>query len=187
MKLRILILSALMIPLLAVAEGGEVYKWRDSNGVIRYSDTPPPSNIKHEIYGKKGRVVAPNQEALAPVEGDATVAMNKQKAALEKELADKNKGTAKADNQSKAPLTKQEEATKRAKDAEELKKKEAQKKAELDIKAENCKSARMSLATYTNGGRLTKTDEKGERAYLSDADIAKGRVDAQSEVDKNCN
>jgi FKBP-type peptidyl-prolyl cis-trans isomerase len=177
-----------MIPLLAAAEGGEVYKWRDSNGVIRYSDTPPPSNIKHEVYGKKGRVISTGQEALAPVEGDATVSMNKQKAALEKEFADKNKGTVKADNSSKtAPLTKEEEAAKRAKDAEELKKKEAQKKVELEIKAENCKNARASLATYMNGGRLTKTDEKGQREYLSDADIAKGRVDAQSEVDKNCN
>ena len=175
-----------MIPLLAAAEGGEVYKWRDSNGVIRYSDTPPPSNIKHEVYGKKGRVISTGQEALAPVEGDATVSMNKQKAALEKEFADKNKAAAKADNPSKAPLTKAEEAAKRAKDAEELKKKEAQKKAESEIKAENCKNARVSLATYKNGGRITKTDEKGERVYLGDADIAKGRVDAQAEVDQYC-
>jgi hypothetical protein len=187
MKLRTLILSALIVPLLAAAEGGEVYKWRDSNGVVRYSDTPPPSNIKHEVYGKKGRAISVNQEPLAPVEGDATVSMNKQKAALEKELADKNKGATKTDEKSKVPLTKEEEAVKRAKDAEELKKKEAQKKVEADIKAENCKNARASLATYTNGGRLTKTDEKGQREYLSDADIAKGRVDAQSEVDKNCN
>lgn len=180
MKLRILILSALMIPLLAAAEGGEVYKWRDSNGVIRYSDTPPPSNIKHEVYGKKGRVISTGQGALAPVEGDATVSMNKQKAALEKELAEKNKAA-------KVPLSKEEEAAKRAKDAEELKKKEAQKKVELEIKAENCKNARASLATYVNGGRITKTDEKGERVYLSDADIAKGRVDGQADVDKYCN
>ena len=183
MKLPIFLLSALLLSLLSNAGAAEVYKWRDANGVTRYSDTPPPSNIKSEVVGKKNKVttnktVAGSQAPLAPVEGDATVAMNKQKAELEKKFAEKNKA---------APLTKEEEATKRAKEAEELKKIEAQKKAEAEIKAENCKAAKANLATYNMGGRIMKTNEKGEREYLGDADIAKGRVESQAEVNKNCN
>lgn len=178
MNLRFLLLCALALPVLASAETGEVYKWRDSNGVVRYSDTPPPSNVKHEVYGKKNKPV--NAEPLATVEGDATVQMNKQKAATEQTLADKAKGD-------KVPLTKEQEAAKRAKEAEELKKIEAQKKAEEEIKAENCKVAKSNLATFKNGGRITRTNEKGEREFYSDAEIAKGRVESQAEVDKHCN
>ncbi len=175
MNLRFLLLCTLALPVLASAETGEVYKWRDANGVVRYSDTPPPSNVKHEVYGKKAKVT--NAEPLATVEGDATVQMNKQKAAFEKEKADKNK----------VPLSKEQEAAKRAREAEELKKIEAQKKAEAEVKAENCKTAKSNLATYTNGGRITKTDESGQRSFLSDAEIAKGRINAQDEVEKHCN
>lgn len=179
MNLRFLLLCGLTLPALTLAETGEVYKWRDTNGVVRYSDIPPPSNVKHEIYGKKSKAVKV-QAPLSEVEGDATVAINKQKAATEKSLADK----AKTD---KAPLSKEEAATKRAKEAEELKKIEAQKKAEAEVKAENCKVAKSNLATFNNGGRISRTNEKGEREYYSDAEIAKGRVESQAEVDKYCN
>ena len=70
---------------------------------------------------------------------------------------------------------------------EENKNLEAQKKAELEIKQENCKLAKSKLATFVNGGRMSKINDKGEREFLSDADIAKGRVDAKNEVDKYCN
>ncbi|PKO50342.1 MAG: hypothetical protein CVU27_08905, partial [Betaproteobacteria bacterium HGW-Betaproteobacteria-20] len=43
-----------------------------------------------------------------------------------------------------------------------------------------------NLATYTNGGRITKTDESGERTYLGDKDIAAGKADAQRDVEKYC-
>lgn len=175
MKSRILLLCLILLPVLATAE---IYKWRDTNGVIRYSDVPPPSNIKQEpMHGKK--LVKPTGQApLAEVEGDATAAINKLKAAEDK---------AKADDLKKAPPTKEEAAAKRAKEAEESKKQEAQKKAELEIKQENCKNAKSRLATYTNGGRITKTDENGQKVFLGDADIAKARVEAQSDVDTHCN
>lgn len=175
MKLRILLLCTVMLPTLATAE---IYKWRDTNGVIRYSDVPPPSNIKQEpMHGKK--IVKPTGQApLVEVEGDATAAINKLKAADDK---------VKAEDSKKAPPTKEEAAAKRAKEAEENKKLEAQKKAELEIKQENCNNAKSRLATYTNGGRITKTDDKGQKVFLGDADIAKGRVDAQADVDAHCN
>lgn len=168
MKPRILLLCVLLLPILATAE---IYKWRDTNGVIRYSDVPPPSNIKQESMSGKKLVTPTGQAPLAEVEGDATVAINKLK----------------ADDLKKVPPTKEEAAAKRAKEAEENKKLEAQKKAELEIKQDNCKNAKSRLATYTNGGRITKTDENGQKVFLGDAEIAKGRVEAQSDVDSHCN
>ena len=37
-----------------------------------------------------------------------------------------------------------------------------------------------------DGGRLARTNEKGERENLSDADLKKGIVDSQADVDKYC-
>jgi hypothetical protein len=191
MKLRILLLCAVLLPTLAVAE---VYKWKDKNGVVRYSDVPPPSNVKQEtMYGKK----IPKPTGLAPlaaVEGDATAAANRDKASTiakdkvlnEKAGADKTKAVDGKFKEEKATPSKEEAALKRAKDAEQQKMAEEQKKAELETKQANCNAARQNLATFTNGGRISKTDENGKKEYLSDADIGQGKADAQRDVEKYC-
>jgi hypothetical protein len=184
MKLRILLLCAVMLPNLASAE---IYKWKDKNGVVRYSDVPPLSNIKQEsIYGKK----VPKPTGLVPlsaVEGDVTAAANRDKAATAKgaAAADKTKVESKA-REDKAPLSKDEAAAKRAIDAEKEKKADEQKQVELKIKQENCKGARSNLATFNNGGRITKTNEKGEKEFLGDSDISQGKADAQRDIEKYC-
>jgi hypothetical protein len=181
MKLRILLLCIIMLPTLATAE---IYKWKDKNGEVRYSDVPPPANVKQESYGKK--TIKPTGLApLAAVEGDATAAMNKDKEASKAKAA-ADKAAVDAKKTDKAPLTKEEAAAKRAKDAEAAKKADEAKQAELKLKQENCKGAKQNLATYTNGGRIAKTDENGQKQYLSDADIANGKADAQKDVDKYC-
>jgi len=183
MKLRILLLWTVLLPalLLSTLASAEIYKWKDKNGVMRYSDVPPPSNVKQEaLYGKK----TPKETGLAPltpVEGDGTVEMNKAKAS-----ADKAKPGTEANKTDKAPLSKDEAAAKRAKDAEQQKKADEAKQAELKIKQENCTAAKQNLATFTNGGRIAKTNEKGEKQFLGDADISQGKADAQSDVNKYC-
>jgi hypothetical protein len=182
MKLRILLLCVIMLPTLATAE---VYKWKDKNGEVRYSDVPPPANVKQESYGKK--TIKPTGLApLAAVEGDATVVMNKIKESTNKAKIEADKSDIGAKKSDKTPLTKEEAAAKRAKDAEAAKKADEAKQVELQLKQENCKGAKSNLATYTNGGRITITDENGQKQYLSDADIAKGKADAQKDVDKYC-
>ncbi len=185
MRLRILLLCVVLLPTLASAE---IYKWKDKDGVIRYSDVPPPSNVKQEtLYGKK--IAKPTGLApLAPVEGDVTAALNRDKAAT---LA---KDKAKSDGKSvdaktkddKAPLSKEDAAQKRAQDAEKQKQDDLQKKAELDTKQANCTAAKQNLATFTNGGRIAKIDENGKKQYLGDADIGQGKADAQRDVEKYC-
>lgn len=185
MRLRILLLCVVLLPTLASAE---IYKWKDKDGVIRYSDVPPPSNIKQEaLYGKK--IAKPTGLApLAPVEGDVTAALNRDKAAT---LAkDKAKSDGKAvdakTKDDKAPLSKEDAAQKRAQDAEKQKQDDLQKKAELDTKQANCTAAKQNLATFTNGGRIAKTDENGKKQYLGDADIGQGKADAQRNMEKYC-
>ena len=66
------------------------------------------------------------------------------------------------------------------------KKTEEENQANLKIKQENCKAAKANLATFINGGRIAKTNEKGEKYYLGDADIAQGKADAKRDVDQYC-
>ena len=178
MKLRVLLLCLLILPTLASAE---IYKWKDKDGIVRYSDVPPPSNIKQESLSGKKILKPTGQAPLTPVEGDATVTMNKIKAEAAKVKAATDKVAT-----DKAPLGKDEAAAKRAKDAEQQKKAEEAKQAELKLKQENCKAAKANLKTHTDGGRLMRTNEKGEREYLGDADIEKGKADSQKDVEKYC-
>ena len=168
MKLRILLLCVILTPMMANAE---IYKWKDKDGRVRYSDIPPPSNIKQEsLYGKK--IPKPTgQQPLSPVEGETGAAIDR---ANEKVSSDK------------VPMSKEEAAEKRAKDAEQEKLKSEVKKEEDLAKAENCKAAQANLLTYNQGGRIVKANEQGEREYLTDADIVKGRSEAQAAVDKYC-
>ena len=162
MKLGLLLIWVALLPALAHAE---IYKWKDKNGTVRYSDTPPPSNIKIEPIGNKiPKPTAPSPSAS--LEESAGVVVT----SAPKDVASKD-----------------EAAAKRAKNAEEQKKAEASKREELKIKQENCAVAKRNLATYNNGGRISTTDEKGERTYLGDDDIAKGRADSQRDVEKYCN
>lgn len=179
------LLCMALLPLLAHAE---IYKWKDKDGKVRYSDVPPPSNTQTEsLYGKKN----PRPTGLAPltpVEGDATVAANKQKE------MDKQKGTNKEKNMDDIaggdkgkPLSKEQEAAKRAKDAEEKKRADAANAEAEKVKQEQCRIAQTNLKTYSAGGRIAKTKENGEREYLGDADITAGKEQAKQDIDKYCN
>jgi hypothetical protein len=176
MRLRILLLCIVMLPTLATAE---IYKWKDKNGVVRYSDVPPPSNVKQEtMYGKK-IPKATGLAPLAPVEGNVTTAINRDNASTVEKAGSKTK-------EDKVIPGKDDAALKRAKDAEQQKNIDTEKKVELETKQANCTSAKQNLATFTNGGRISKTDENGKKEYLGDADISQGKIDAQKDVEKYC-
>ena len=166
---RLLLLCLAVLPLMANAE---IYKWKDKDGVTRYSDVPPPSNIKQEaIQGKK--VAKPTGLApLAPVAGDIANANSKSKS------ADKTKEGA---------LSPEDAAKKRAQDAEAQKIADQRKQAELKANQENCMAAKKNLATYMAGGRISRINDAGEREYLGDDDVARGKLESQKEVDTYCN
>jgi Domain of unknown function (DUF4124) len=169
MKIRqSLMLCALLLalPLLGHAQ---IYKWKDKNGAIRYTDTPPPSGIKQEAIGKKKAGQAADQTPLAPVEGASPVATKDAKKEDKKEA-----------------MSKEGAVKKRQADAEADKKAKQEKEKQELAQVANCKLARSNLATYNNGGRITKTDENGERIYLDDKDIEKGKAQAQEDVNKYC-
>lgn len=169
MNIKLFVTTLWCLPLLlgSYAVQAEIYKWKDSDGRIRYSDVPPPSNVPQEtLRGKKIPKAALNPQApLSPVNGNITEALQRQNKMANKE----------------------EEAAKRAQDAEAQKKEEEAKQAELKLKEENCRIAKSNLRTYSDGGRIMRTNAQGEREYLSDKEIDSGLANARNEFEKYCN
>ena len=158
----------LALPLLGNAE---IYKWKDKNGSTRYSDTPPPSNIKQEAIGSKKAIKPVTTEPLAPAAA--------QKAPVTKDAED--------DSPPVPGSAEEEAAAKRQSNAEAEKNNKLEKEKQEAARAENCKAAKSNLASYEQGGRVYKMNEKGEREYLDENDFKTGREKATQEINENCN
>jgi Domain of unknown function (DUF4124) len=172
MKLLPLLLAALALTAVSGLSQAEIYKWKDKDGTIRYSDTPPPSNVKQEaIIGKK-KVAAPTgNPPLSPVENPTTSAVP---AVMPKDI--------------EPPMSAEEVAAKqRQRNAEAEKNNKKEKEVQAKLKAENCTAAKANMQSYTQGGRVYKMNEKGEREYLDEKGFAEGREKAQQQINENCN
>jgi hypothetical protein len=149
----------------ALPASAQMYKWVDANGKVQYSDKPPPSNIKTE------RLREPARAASVPA-------------------ASEGKGAAQKDAAKAGPKTaaEQEQAfRKRQLDAGKAQEEEAQKQADARERAENCKRAKAALANLQIGGRQMRIDEKGERVFLDEQQIAQETARAREEAAGACN
>ncbi|MEK7360654.1 MAG: DUF4124 domain-containing protein [Pseudomonadota bacterium] len=151
----------------ALPASAQMYKWVDANGKVQYSDKPPPSNIKTEKLRAPPPAPAASAAAAAEAKGGAS------------------KDAAKAGPKTAAE---QEQAfRKRQLDASKAQGEEAQKQADARDREENCKRAKAALANLQLGGRQARIDEKGERAFLDDKQIAQETAKAQQEAAAACN
>ena len=156
MKLSILMALLIVLP---VAAHAEVHKYKDTHGNWVYSDVAPPPGVKQETIGRKSPQptnAAPMSKVLAPTVADKT------------------------------PLTKDQAAAKRQQVAEEEKKNSEAKETQDKQKEATCKLAKENLAAYTQGGRMFKINENGEREYLDSKAIDANKEKAQKDVNDNC-
>ena len=72
-------------------------------------------------------------------------------------------------------------------DAAKAQEEDAKKQAQASDKAENCRRAKAALANLQIGGRQMRVDDKGERVYLDDQQIAQETAKAQQEAAAACN
>lgn len=159
---------SLALMVFTATANAEIYKWKDKNGVVRYSDIPPPSNVPHQSLGKKTSkepAATPEAPTAAPAPDAAPVAAPQQKTPEEPPMVD---------------------ADKQQKEEEAARQKAAAAEAEQKQKQELCANAKAKLQSLQQGGRIYKMNEKGEREFMDDSALAQGVADAQAEVDKNC-
>ena len=139
------------------------YKWTDKNGRVQYGDAPPP--------GVKATPLRPPAAAPAPAPKTPAAKAADPKAAK------------------KGPLTAAEqeaEYRKRQQDAAKEREKLAQEQQATEATKENCTRAQEALRTLQSGQRVARTDAKGERYYLEDAQIAQETAKAQQAVQQWC-
>lgn len=170
MKLLPILLAVFALTAVSGLSQAEIYKWKDKDGKVRYSDTPPPSNVKQEaIAGKKKPVEPTGKTPLAPVDNAAAVPI-----------------VAAPTNNEAVPNAEDVAAEQRRRNAEVEKANKQEKEAEAKRRAENCNAARANMETYTQGGRVYKMNENGERVYLDESGFKAGREKAQQEINENC-
>jgi uncharacterized protein DUF4124 len=164
-------LIALVFPMTASAQ---IYKWKDKNGVMRYSDTPPPADINVETIGKSAKDVYAKPRTTDATEAQGSVKNSEVGAVV----------PIKIKNQTVEPEfdVKQEQAKKA--EFERQKKLEQEKQAKIDT--ENCSAAKSNYQTFMQGGRVFKINEKGEREFMDNKDIEAGKAKAQAEINQYC-
>lgn len=161
---NVLVLLAAMS--LAGAALAQQYKWVDQDGKVRYGDSPPP--------GVKATPLRPPPPPASPPpsSGKAGAVAKDAKAAP------------------KGPLTPAEqEADYRRRQIEAQKAQEKDQKAaqEAQAKRDNCARAQEQLRLIESGQRIARTDAKGERYFLDDAQIAQEAVKGRQSVSQWCN
>ncbi|TAK43139.1 MAG: DUF4124 domain-containing protein [Betaproteobacteria bacterium] len=156
-----------LIVLLAVLAAGaaqaQVQCWTNKDGRRECGDSPPPGAKVREIRG------AATPAPAAPASPAAK--------------------SAAAKDAKQGPLTpaEQEQAfRKRQIDAEKARETEAKAQADAARKKENCESSRNALRALESGARIARTDAKGERYYLDDAQIAAETTRARQAVQQSC-
>jgi hypothetical protein len=86
----------------------------------------------------------------------------------------------------KTAVERDKELDKSRKESREKADKQA-KAAEKDQQAEQrCAAARERHAAFVEGGRIYKTNDKGERVFMDDAEIESGRERSRREMDEAC-
>ena len=154
--------AAVIFALLLLSCSGawaQVYKCVDSTGKTVYSQSPCQGGTKSSTI----RQAVPPAPAGAAASGAAAKSSGP-KSAAEQEIEFKKRRLEEA------------EAAKKAQD----------KAGEEQSKAENCRSAKASLASLESGARQSRTNENGERYFLEDGQIAQEKERARKAVDSWC-
>lgn len=184
-SLKFLIMACAL--LLALPVTAEIYKWRDKDGRIRYTDTPPPPYAKQESMDGKP-IVKPTGKAPLSSATTAPAAPTSATTATPGNPAEAGQPAIVSDGKAEAEAESAEAAAEqRRRNAEAEKKNKQEKEAQAKLKAENCKAARANMETYRQGGRVYKTNEQGEREYLGEGDLQSGMAKAQDEINEYCN
>ena len=152
------IILSLCVVLLAStsSDAAEIYKWKDSDGKVRYSDQPPVGKTPFEILSGKNA------------------------AAVRSQLNSETKKTSKPGTDTEL------DARKRQAEVDKEQKKSQGKVDDQTIREKNCATAKSNQQNYKQGGRIYKIDEKGERQYLEQSDITSELEKANQEVEQWC-
>ena len=142
------------------------WKWRDASGHTQYSDTPPPPSVaERDILQRPQASMTSSRRAVpaAPASAatDAPALVPK---AADSELDVKRKQA----------------------ELEVADKKKAEEAKAAVARADNCARAKAQMRTFDAGGRVSRTNEKGEREYLDDKARAQETARTRDAIASEC-
>lgn len=174
-KLRLLILAlACAAPVVATAQ----WQWLDKDGRKVFSDRAPPADVPpNRILKQPGTVSSTPIFSTPSAEGAEAPAPSGVAAAAPAASANAPKVSGKD-----AAL----EAKKKEMEAAEAKKKQEEQERLAAMRTESCKRAKASKAHYDSGVRIARTNEKGEREILDDAQRAVEVKRIEGIIAKDC-
>lgn len=154
--------------LVLAASAHAQWKWRDAKGNVQYSDMPPPAGTPEKDVLQRPYVAKPSIVVAPP--GGLPVAASAPKPAAS------------------APGKAEQDAAARQKkdqDAEAAKQKEEERRLAAQ-RRENCARAQGNLRDLQSGTRLTRTNDKGERVFMDENQIAAEVARARDLITSEC-
>ncbi len=163
MRPAVLVL-ALFLALPAMAQ---IYSWKDRDGRVHYTDTPPPTGEFTVIQRPRGLQPSPppaedSGDAAAAAEGEPDP--NRPRTLSEREREFRERRAAQAEAQAKT----QEDA---AREAE---------------RQRFCEQARNQLAALESGQRISRFNAQGEREFLDDDARSAEAARLQGQIAQHC-
>jgi hypothetical protein len=157
--------TAVLLSLPGVAQAQ--WKWRDANGVMQYTDRPPPAGTPDsQILTRPAAARAPKLVSNTPPASTPEVKANAPTA------------TPKSDPELEAKRKKAEEQKAAERKVEE--------ERQAKVRGENCERARGYERSLQSGQRIVRTNEKGEREVLDDTGRADEMQRTREAIDSNC-
>ena len=146
-----LLLMALAVAGLAsVAPAVAQWKWYDKNRQVQYSDIPPPLGTPDKDIVQRPKIAQEALTTATPASGAASTVAAVTPKTVEPELEAKRRKV-------------EQDAAARAKaDAKVAEERVAA------LRTENCNRARADIRTLDDGGRLARSNARGEREILDD-------------------
>lgn len=158
------------------------WQWVDDSGRKVFSDRPPPEHIAPKNILKQpthaARPAQPAATSASNAEDSNAASAADTPAAAPQVDADLQAQKAKQEAQQKA-----EEEAKRKQEEAQRKKEEAQ---QAKARQENCARARSTQSTIESGVRLSHTNAKGERGFMSEEQRQAELKNAQEAIKRDC-
>lgn len=155
--------AALAAIALAHPAVAQIYSWKDKDGRVHYSDTPPASgDVK--LIGPARRAPPPaaeGEDSAAPAAPEATP----QQTLAERELEFRQRRAAAAEAAAKA----------------------AEERERAEHRQRVCSESRGQLAALQGGQRMARFNEAGEREFLDDAARSAEIERLQQFLSRECN
>lgn len=158
-----------LLGLVLAASAQAQWKWRDGKGKVQYSDMPPPPGTPDKDVLQRPPSAARNI-VVVPFGTPASAPASEPRPAAS------------------APTKAEQDASARQKtDQERVAAKQKEEERRLaELRRENCARAQAHLRDLQSGTRLTRTNDRGERVFMDEGQIAAEAARVRDLVASDC-